>query len=310
MRSAKLFLAGAALLGVMAAGCEDTTNPAVQIPASPTGLMATSTGSTSLRIEWTPPTGTIAGYRITVLDAANATVKSENLTTGDMYDITGLTEGKVYTVRLQTRTTDTVSAPVSVQWAPASRIAGRVYGTSSTKGSGFNFLSGSTLTIGNGSQWDICLDSRVVGGVTNVAFGAPAASTYTDAEGKFLNGADKGKAAKATSIYNKNNSPIIVDNVDSLNQVFDTQPLGTGLTAQQNMAENLETRTKGFVMILKTVEGNYAKVFVKATGGKIVQTGSDGEYIDFEASFQKAPNVAFARLSAARNEKNPPIIKW
>lgn len=201
-------LAAIAVTAALFIGCEDTgTNTPVKfIPAPPSNLMALSLSETSIRIKWTPsPSESNAefkGYRII---AKSGTQTFNPITTGKgetIVDLLGLDAGKIYDISVMAYTNDTVSSAITISWAGAKRFRGiRAYETASVNGSGIRLSDGMNLTIANGTQWDVCLDTRTVGGQDNWAFGSPQASTYTDDNGRFIRGAQAGQPAKVTVIF-------------------------------------------------------------------------------------------------------------
>ncbi|MCS7000834.1 MAG: fibronectin type III domain-containing protein [Candidatus Kapabacteria bacterium] len=311
-----LSVLGASLFFV---GCEDTgtQTPVKFIPAPPSNLMAVSLSETSIRLKWTPsPSESNAefrGYRITAV-SGNQTFAP--LTTGKgqtIVDIVGLDAGKKYTFTVVAITADTASSGISLEWAGARRFRGiRAFETASANGSGIRLSDGTNLTIANGTQWDVCLDTRVVGGQDNWAFGSPQASTYTDDQGRFLRGAQAGQPAKVTIIFSDSSAqgytPYFVV-ADSLEAVFENQALGTGKKQVQIMVENLQNQTRNLVFYAKTAEGNFAKIMLKAIGGKILQGTAPNRYVEIDYSFQTAANVPYALAKGTPAIDNPRIVK-
>lgn len=312
-------LFGAAMLSsaLFFTACEEDTPVTTDTaPAAPTGLMALSLNDSTVRVKWTASTSesnsNFKDYELTASGANGAgdltfTPAAKGETT---VNLTGLKKGVKYTVSVKARSTTLSSAAATVECAGATRMTGkRAYETAASQGSGLSLANGENLTISSGGQWDLCLDTRVVNGVDNVAFGAPGASTYTDNNGKFNNG----QQAKATVIFSTGTTPNFTPatfDADNMDDIFDTQAIGTGKTGVQIMVENLETKTKGVVFYGKTAEGNYFKAIIKAgTGGKILQGSAGTRYVEVDYSYQSAANVPHALLQRMFVANNPTIVK-
>jgi hypothetical protein len=318
-------------IGVFLAGCEDnTTNtPVTFIPAPPSNLMALSLTETSVRLKWTTsPSESNAefmGYRVTV---TSGTQSFNPLTLGKgqtIVDILGLDAGKTYTFTVVAYTKDTVSSSISIQWAGAKRFRGiRAFETSSTNGSGIRLIDGTNLTIANGTEWDVCLDTRQEQGKPdNWAFGSPRASTYTDNDGKFIRGAQAGQLAKATIIFCDSTSPLNVTPyfvvADSLEAVFDSKAIGTGKAIRQIMLENLQAQSKNMIFYAMVAPDNsldppttqyrYAKIMLKAAGGTVLQGTAPNRYVEIDYSIQTAVGVPYALVKGIMPLDNPRIVK-
>lgn len=312
-------LAAIAVTAALFIGCEDTgTNTPVKfIPAPPSNLMALSLSETSIRIKWTPsPSESNAefkGYRII---AKSGTQTFNPITTGKgetIVDLLGLDAGKIYDISVMAYTNDTVSSAITISWAGAKRFRGiRAYETASVNGSGIRLSDGMNLTIANGTQWDVCLDTRTVGGQDNWAFGSPQASTYTDDNGRFIRGAQAGQPAKVTVIFSDSTAqgytPFFIV-ADSLEAVFESQALGTGKKQVQIMLENLQNQARSIVFYAKTAEGNFAKILLKAANGSILQGTAPNRYVEIDYSFQTAANVPYALAKGIPPADNPRIVK-
>lgn len=288
------FLSGisaACLLALAVVAC-DPTGPGttVTVPGAVTNLQATSTDSTTVRLRWTAPTdstaSSVTGYRITVLSATGDVVGTVNATS-TLNDITGLVAGRVYTFRIQSKTKDTVSTGTEIKWSPAVRIrtannaAIRIYETNSSFGSGLAFQGGTArnLTIASAAQWDIGLDTAplTAGGPASLDIGSPNQTGYT---------AFASNGGRKTIV-----SAMPYNNIDSLNQIFDTQ-LSVG---NAETLINFNNANRGFVFGCRTQEGNYAKVFVKANAqGVLLQGTSPNRYVEVEISYQPVANVPYA----------------
>lgn len=315
--------------GFFLAGCEDnTTNtPVTFIPAPPSSLMALSIDETTVRLKWTPsPSESNAefkGYRIT---ATSGSQTFNPITVGKgetIVEIKGLDANKTYTFTVAAYTNDTVSSGISIQWAGAKRFRGiRAFETASANGSGIRLLDGTNLTIANGTEWDVCLDTRTVNNQDNWAFGSPQASTYTDNQGRFIRGAQAGQLAKATIIFSDSTSqgyvPYFVV-ADSLEAVFESQALGTGKKQAQIMIENLQNQAKSIVFYAMVAPDNsanppanqyrFAKILLKAAGGSILQGTSPNRYVEIDYSIQTAVGVPYALVKGMMSPVNAPVVK-
>jgi len=303
--------AGILATGLFFSACEDTVTPVTPgVPTAVTAVMAQSSGDSSIGLKWTASSyesnSNFKDYNIEFTDGTASFQISSPLVKGTaMVDISGLKTGMEYTFSIYTRGTDgQKSTAATMKWAPAKRFKSvRVYETSSSKGSGMNLSSGTTLNISSGEMWDLCFDTKTA---TNLVFGSPNATGYTDNAGKFVS---NGKTAKTTTIYSDSTAPTTVAprtvDADSLNAIFESKNIGVGTLAKQITVENLDARTKGFVLYAKTQEGKYAKVCVKAASGKVVQSGADGKFLDCDVSVQTS-NVPYAMFG--HNDNTIPAV--
>jgi hypothetical protein len=272
----------AALTIIVLVACDGTTNPiTVTVPNPVDSLKATSVDAATVRLKWNASSTTnINGYRVTILNTVSgATIGTVNVS-GTLVDINGLTAGTVYRFRVQTRTADTVSAAKEISWSPAVRVttmqggALRIYETASGFGSGLRIQGGTALnlTVARGNEWDLGINTS---NADTMRIGAPRLLRYSAIT-----------APRATKIGNS-----AYTNIDSLNQVFDTQlSVGTDDTFDVPRTVN-----RGFVFAFQTVEGNFAKIFVKASStGVILQGTSPNRYIEVEISYQPVANIPYA----------------
>lgn len=314
-----LALVAITVVGLLFVGCEDssTNTPVKFIPAPPSNLMALSLNETAIRIKWTPsPSESNAefkGYRI-IAKSGSQTFNPITTAKGEtIVDILSLDAGKIYDISVMAYTNDTVSSAITISWAGAKRFRGiRAYETASVNGSGIRLSDGMNLTIANGTQWDVCLDTRTVGGQDNWAFGSPQASTYTDDNGRFIRGAQAGQPAKVTIIFSDSTAqgyiPYFIV-ADSLEAVFESQVLGTGKKQVQIMLENLQNQARNILCYAKTAEGNFAKIMLKAAGGSVLQGSAPNRYVEIDYSFQAAANVPYALAKGILPTDNPRIVK-
>lgn len=258
----------------------------VTIPEAVSGLQATSVDDVTVRVRWNAVTGaTITGYRVTVVSTTGTVVATGN-PTSSIVDINGLVAGRIYTFRVQTRTKDTVSSERTIMWSPATRVrmsgtggAVRLYESNSSFGSGLSFQGGvaTNRQVADARLWDLGLDTRPnSAGQVSFDIGSPNKTSYS----AFDNMGGR-KTIVSSNVYNS---------IDSLNQVFDTQ-LNVGTTEQ---LINFTPANRGFVMAVRTQDGNFAKVFVKAVNGVILQGTAPNRYVEVEISYQPVANVPYA----------------
>jgi Fibronectin type III domain len=263
----------------------------VIVPTAVSNLQATSIDETTVRLRWTGNTSaTITGYKVNIV-SSSGTILSTVTPTGSLVDIGGLTAGRVYTFKVQARSKDTVSTESVITWSPATRIrtansnAVLMYESVSSFGSGLSFQGGiaRNLSIANANDWDIALDTQPTSAGNSYDIGSPNKTGYT----AFAN-----NGGRRTIV-----SSLVYNSIDSLNQVFDTQ-LNVG---GDERLINFTTANRGFVFACRTQNGNYAKVFVKASNqGVILQGTAPNRYLEVEISYQPVANVPFAyRLDKA-----------
>jgi Fibronectin type III domain len=184
----------ACLMGLAVVSCTDpgtggggTTTVVIPDPVS--NLQATSVDDATVRLRWTGSTSsTVTGFRVTVV-SSTGTVVGTVTPTSSLVDIGGLTAGRVYTFKVQTRGKDTVvSAERTINWSPATRIrmasggAVRLYESLSSFGSGLSFQGGvaQNLSIANAVRWDIGLDTRAnTAGQITFDIGSPNKTSYS-----------------------------------------------------------------------------------------------------------------------------------
>ena len=273
----------AALTIIVLVACDGTTTPVtVTVPNAVDSLKATSIDAATVRLKWNASSTTnINGYRVTILNTTSGATIGTTTVSGTTIDVNGLTAGTVYLFRVQTRTADTVSTAREIRWSPAVRVttmqggAVRIYETASGFGSGLRFQGGIALnlTVARGNEWDLGINTR---SSDTLLIGTPDFIGYSAIT-------NPRKTKSGASLYS---------NVDSLNQVFDTQVQMDA--AGGNYPIILRNTTKGFVGAFQTVEGNFAKVFFKAANGVILQGTAPNRYVEVEISYQPVANVPYA----------------
>jgi len=281
----KMLLVALSFATLIAVGCnENTTTPLETVPNAPTGLMATSLGADMIGIKWTVPTGEYTGYKIKLSATGMAdTTYTFTDKTKNMFSVSGLTEGTNYTFSVSSVNGATASATApSITWSPARRytqVGGfniQVYEYSSSKGSGLRLFDPSTQAPAvyskteGGDKWDIAFNND--GTPDSIDAGSPRL-LYT-----LLN--------PRITLVGK------ITPANSLDDVYETEDL-TASSETYFSLPNLSTT--GYVFVVKTADGNYAKVFVKQLLGKILQgTILDDQYVTVEISYQAKVGVPHA----------------
>jgi hypothetical protein len=304
-------LAVAALL--LAVGCEESTSPEEPPPAPPSNLQALSVDDSTVRLKWSPSpsesNSRFGGYELRVYnDADGSFVRKERLQRSPT-DIPELRSGTVYRFELYATWADTtrdtarsLTAAV-VRWSPATRYTTfadgspiRLYETDSRFPSGLD-LEGPdgrprALTVRDGNEWDLCLDTR--GGSYDI--GSPRLSTYN---------ITNPRRTLIDTLRLKDPKYLAVD---SLNQVFETEAFGATTLAEA--LANFNNQRRGFLIILRTQDGNWAKVFVKADAqGNILRGSAPDRYVELEISYQKTPNVPYALPAPPGKLSEVPTIR-
>lgn len=282
--------------------CEDTpVDPELVAPDAPTAIMATSKNETTISIKWTKATTGEAptGFVLVIADDGGANAQSldiSNPATTNV-DVSGLTEGKVYQMYVYAVNDTAKSSPTAtIKWAPAKRYTTslRLYESDSDFGSGIELPSSAGLTVDNGNRWDLCIDTRL----ESYDIGSPSLSTYCGDDGKFIK---NGQVARITGIGK------LWQNVTSLDDVYESIALNdqqNGTIEEKLLNFNVaNTNGQQFAFVVKTAAGNFAKVLVKANGGKLLQGTAPDRYVDLEISYQSGANIPYA--ITARSESSP-----
>jgi hypothetical protein len=238
----------------------------------------------------------VIGYEVQVMDEFRSIVKTVQFGRDSIGTITDLNEGKVYTFRLLARSQDTISRGIEISWAPATRFSGRLY-IGPNKQNGINFLEERSYTLDKASSWDLCLEVDSTASPISYHLSTPLASSFADVNGMIINGMDKGKKVRKTELFNDVSDPYIYTGIDSLHHLTFNAPIGAGYTPLQNLADNIQAFTRGFVLILRTQQNHYVQFHVKEKNLQIMQRDASGTYIEFEASVQRIPNLAYGKIS-------------
>ena len=295
LNTLNLKLAGLVVaLAFVATACNENTNdPADPVaPAAPTALMATSVNESTVGLKWTPNTtgATITGFEVTIQEEGVVTTSTVTFAASTSAgDVSGLTEGKVYNFTVRALNSTAKSDPSNtMKWAPAKRYITnlRLYETDSPSGSGIQLPDLAGLVIASGGLWDLCLDTR--GGSFDI--GSPTKSSYTneDPQPKFPNG-DLARVTLLGKTYT---------DVVTLEDIYESVDLITAGTLQEALINfnTADTEGKAFAFVLKTAAGNFAKVLVKKSNGRLLQGTTPNRYVDLEISYQSGANIPYATV--------------
>ncbi len=302
----KVFIAILSVMALVLISCEEnnTVTPDTEKPEPVTNVQATSIDSETIKIKWDQsPSETNAlfdKYMIEVNPGAFAPWYADAGT--DMYTITGLTEGEVYTITVKALyTNDEESIGASVVWSPSTRftLAGtgseiKMYEYTSSFGSGLDFYyidpdfpeynGPMSWKTSDGEMWDLGLDSE--GGELIIA--SPRLIDWTS-----LPPVDDRKVVQI--------GHQVID-AESLDEVFDSEALNVAFSFEERRID-LTQYNSSFVMICRVVEpGNteftYAKVFVEYKDGSFLQGSSPDRYVKCIVSYQMTPGVPYARTES------------
>ena len=84
-------------------------------------------------------------------------------------------------------------------------------------------------------------------------------------------------------------------NVSSLDEVYESVDLTSGTLEEALYNFNAQDAAGApFAFVVKTENGNFAKVLVKATGGSLLQGTAPDRYVDLEISYQSGVDVPYA----------------
>lgn len=281
----KSLLAAMTLATLITVGCnENTVDPTDTAPNAPTALMATSLGASEIGLKWTVPTGTYTGYKLRMTATGVDTTITISTAATSSFQVSGLTEGTKYTFALNSVNGTAVSGTApSITWSPATRFTKfedgneiRIYESSSTKGSGLRLYNPATkfpdiYTVNSGSQWDIGIDNKGI--ADSLDTGSPGALSFT---------INNPRVTLMGKIYN---------NVSSLDEVYETADL---TVSSQGLYTLPNSSASGYAFVVKTAEGNFAKVLVKQALGKILQGTAPDRYVTLEVSYQMVAGVPHA----------------
>ena len=293
LRKFSLLLALLSIIGIgFITSCSDNSTTPTEntaVPNAPTGLMANSIDKSTVGLKWTLSSSEkdslFKGYTIDI--TGGASMNTIELAKGSTnVDISNLSIGTEYTFTVKAvYTNGKTSVAAVISWAPAYRFTDiKLYESASGYGSGLQLYEATSglpqnLTVGNKEKWDIGLDTKL----ESYDIGTPYLLSYT--------GFDETNTKKTLIIIDT-----LHKNVTSLDDVYDTQ-LMMPTTAN---SVNFNGVTTGFIIVVKTVEGNFAKILLKPSGGQLLQGTSPNRYVLVDISYQKIVNKPYA-LAAPGN---------
>lgn len=274
-------------------------------PSAPSNLRATSIDATTIHLKYdispseSHPT-LWQDYEITWKENGGPTAPQAKvvLKGTNTIVIDGLVEGKIYLFTLVARfTNDSVSAPATILWSPASRFEKnaneetiKVYETASSFGSGLQLFDlgqefPRVRTIANSSEWDLAVrtvDNKIV-------FSSATKSGYTFTSGN----------PQPTFIYKD------AFLANSLDEVFDSRAMNDGARNNEYTEQSFDITnlTSSLVFYVRkpvsvgSTSYNYAKVFVKRENGTFLHGTGTNRHLLVEISYQKTPNVPYAKTA-------------
>ncbi|MGQ9819475.1 MAG: fibronectin type III domain-containing protein [Candidatus Kapaibacteriales bacterium] len=282
--------------------CEETTttteNPLVTGPDS---MKATSINETTVRLRWKLSNDESKSYfKDYVLYITPGAFQPKVLSKGtNTIDVTGLTDGTIYTFELKARNTDDKESvtSASIKWSPAFRFTTnindepiRIYETASLLGSGLELYeptSGKpkTLKVASGEFWNLGLYTK-----NNEISIYSANYMYNNSLYNF---------PVAPSYTTEISEDIFLTN--TLDNVFDSQALNVKNFSSNYFIDLTDPDLKnGVVFIVRTkatgqTDWNYAKVLVKAGASGLLQGTADNRYVELVISYQKKAGVPYAK---------------
>lgn len=297
-----LFLLLIFLSVMLFSACEETTtttdNPLVTGPDS---MKATSLNETTVRLRWKISADESKTYfKDYVLYVTPGAFQPKVINKGtNTIDITGLTDGTIYTFELKARNVDDKESVTSakIQWSPAFRFTTnvndepiRIYETASQLGSGLQIYepnSGKpkTLKVASGEFWNLGLYTK-----NNDVSIYTATYIYTQ------------------SLYNFPTAPSYITEISE--DIFITNTLDNVFDSQALSAKNFSTDyyldltdpdfQNGVVFIVRTKQSgqtdwNYAKVLVKPGTSGLLQGSADNRYVELIVSYQKKAGIPYAK---------------
>lgn len=295
------------MLGLLAVGCNENpdgpTNPATA-PTAPTNAQAVSLSATSVSVKWaaSTDTGTIT-YRVRKASTSGADTSTLDNLTGTSATFNGLTAAE-YTFTIVAVRGGEASSSISVKWAPAERYATatlRLYEKRSSNPSGFSIdaepggpqsVSLAASRPGKAQLAVYILDST--SNTTSEVIVGPVYSFPEYAVSGSLN-----LAKIDTAVYISPTDFV----VSSLDTWYSKDPIDAVITATSTTNTSAYSLTGGNLnasrgfFVRTGLAGNYhyARVFIKATGGKVVQGSFPDRYIEVEISYQNTPNLPYAK---------------
>lgn len=298
------------MLGLMAVGCNenpDGPSDTGTAPTPPSNLTAVSLSATSVGLKWTASsdTGTIT-YSVTrVAPGDSATVTGIS---GISQVFNGLSAAE-YTFKVVAVRGGKASTEITVKWAPAGRhtvepgttTTLRMYEKRSSNPSGLSIdaepggpqaVSLAVSRPGKAQLAVFILDSTS-NTTTEVLVGPAYAFPEYAASGNF-------NPAKVDSSTYVSPTDYVVGSLDVW---YDKNPIDATITSSTHTNASAYSLTGGNLnaargfYVRTGLAGNfhYARVLVKAAGGKIVQGSFPDRYIEVEVSYQQTPNLPYAK---------------
>lgn len=282
--------------------CEETpTTDTTPIPAGPDSLKATSIDSTTVRLLWklSPDDGKdyFKGYVLYITPGA---FQPKVISKGtQIFEVTGLSDGTIYTFELKAINTDDEESTTStkIEWSPAFRFVTninnepiRVYETASQFGSGLQLYEPTagkpkTLKVASSEFWNLGLYTK---GTEQSVYSA----TYIS-DNKLYN-----FPVPPSSITEISEDIFLTNNLDN---VFDSQALSAHNFSTNYFIDLTDPDYRnGVVLIVRTklpnqTDWNYAKVLIKPGINGILQGTPDNRYIECVVSYQKKTGVPYAK---------------
>jgi len=297
------YLFAIALAALIFTACDETTDPInpdpEPKPAAPSNLQATSIDKSTVGIKFTASvdeSNTLFDAYYLEITPGNSPVEKITKDKINMYAIQGLNEGTEYTFKVYAKyTNDSVSAPISIKWAPAARFTKnffedtepiKIYEYDSDFGSGLKLYAkeGSsegpkTLKTASGKDWDLGINDKS----GKIIFGSASKLGYSTVKPDYP-------------------TEINIETIPatSLNNVFDSQALNANPLKFAETTIDLSTKTEDFVAICrkKNEDGkyNYAKVLVKKGTNDWWNGSTPNRYITVEVSYQTVKDIPYAKV--------------
>lgn len=293
--------------------CDNATNPIDPDPQPKpqpiSNLMATSVDNKTVKLKFDlspSETNTLfKDYELVITPGATAPLTFPKNT--NMVSITNLTEGTVYKFEIVARyTNDSISTVTSIEWSPATRFIKnnnedviKVYETASDFGSGLRMFALApdnaprTYKVSSGAEWDLGLDTRN----SKIIFGSATKIDY--------NYTGTPKPTQMLDVYFE---------ADSLNGLFDSQAMNAGTRDSKYTEKTFDltsvTSAKNLVFYVRKYEPgqtryNYAKVLLRKnpSGAGYIQGSAPNRYLEFQISYQKTPDVPYAKVANNNESK-------
>lgn len=308
------FILGSLVVAAMsfATGCNENPidNPPGNgnAPNAPTALQAVSLSATSVGLKWTAPVDSgVITYRVSWRASDNSTDSGSTDVAVPSATINNLGTSKGYIFSVRSVRSGVASTAAQITWASAMRhgqtVSLRLYETQSSLGSG--------LTI-----------DPALGGPKNVSVsasnpnpGAVQLAIYTT--GTSSNTFSIGAAYAFDEYRNVNafdQNTFISDSsypAQSLDSWYGTSSIDTRIPTNGNVrafdfpAAQTSGLGQGFYVRTGTA-GNYhyARVFIKNVGGNLLQSSSQGRFIEVEISYQQTANLPYAKSAGRYTQGN------